>query len=306
MRVAMGWKALVRMVDSRVRLSICLSSTAATVIFGALVLVPGSAGSHGIGHQLDDTSGIVITRLSNTQVDNLATLGKVWGFLKYYDPRVTSGSKRWDLDLFRVMPKILAAGNRATANDILATWIDELGPVAPCATCLHLRLKDIELAPQLEWIADRKQLGRRLGDLLQGIYKNRSGRQFFVHMTEIGNPVFQNEQSYREVKFPDSGYQLLALYRFWNIIEYWYPDREGMGENWDRVLTRFVPRLALAKSRKEYELQLMALIAKVHDTHANLWSSIAARPPTGDCYLPIRIRYIEGQPVVIGHLAGYS
>lgn len=278
----------------------------AFVIFAALALAPGWARSFDMDHRLDDASGIVIRKLSNVQVENLATLGKVWGFLKYYDPRVTSGGQQWDFDLFRVMPKILAAGNRVTADRILVKWIGSLGPVAPCVTCLHLHMKNLELAPRLGWIGDRKRLGSRLSDLLQAIYRNRNGSQFFIRPTKIGNPVFTNERPYRAVEFPDSGYQLLALYRFWNIVEYWYPDRDEIGENWDGVLAQFIPRLAMANSRKEYELQLMALIANIHDTHANLWSSLASRPPDGDCFLPIRVRYIEGQPVVTGNLAGYS
>ena len=42
-------------------------------------------------HQFDAGSGISISQLSSTQIENLATLGKVWGFLKYHHPAVTSG-----------------------------------------------------------------------------------------------------------------------------------------------------------------------------------------------------------------------
>ena len=37
------------------------------------------------------------------------------------------------------------------------------------------------------------------------------------------------------------------LYRFWNIIEYWSPNREIVGEDWDGVLRQFLPRVMLAK-----------------------------------------------------------
>ena len=45
----------------------------------------------------------------------------------------------------------------------------------------------------------------------------------------------------------------------------------------------------------------MALIARVHDTHANLWSSLDARPPTGACQIPVTLRFIENQAVVTGY-----
>jgi hypothetical protein len=92
------------------------------------------------------------------------------------------------------------------------------------------------------------------------------------------NPSFGHELAYPNVRLPDAGFQLLALYRFWNIIELWYPYRDGIA-NWDAALAESLPRIALAKDRNQYQLEMTALIAKVNDTHANLWSSLAVRPP---------------------------
>jgi hypothetical protein len=65
------------------------------------------------------------------QIENLATLGKVWGFLKYHHPRVTSGNLHWDYELFRVLPAILEAPDRQAANAALLHWITKLGDLAP-------------------------------------------------------------------------------------------------------------------------------------------------------------------------------
>lgn len=65
-----------------------------------------------LDHEFDKGSGIAVNELSSVQVANLATLGKVWGFLKYHHPEVVSGKRHWDYDLFRVLPKILAAAGR--------------------------------------------------------------------------------------------------------------------------------------------------------------------------------------------------
>jgi hypothetical protein len=91
------------------------------------------------------------------------------------------------------------------------------------------------------------------------------------------------------------------LYRIWNIVAYWYPYRDVMGENWDAVLTEFLPRVALAKTSAAFQLELMAFIARVHDTHANLWSSLQLRPPVGKCSLPVVVRFIEKSAVIAGY-----
>jgi hypothetical protein len=70
-------------------------------------------------HEFDAGSGVSVSGLSSVQVKNLVLLGKVWGFLKYHYPEITNGKRHWDYDLFRVLPAVLAAGDRAAANSPL-------------------------------------------------------------------------------------------------------------------------------------------------------------------------------------------
>jgi C-terminal processing protease CtpA/Prc len=161
---------------------------------------------------------------------------------------------------------------------------------------------EIHLRPPVAWLTD-DLLGAELGATLRWIYRNRPAelQQFYVSLVpNIGNPSFDHELAYPTLKLPDAGYQLLALYRFWNIVEYWFPYRDVIGGSWDDELTAFIPRVALANDRDTYTREMMALIARVHDTHANLWSSLDARPPTGACQVPITLRFIEHDAVVTG------
>ena len=45
----------------------------------------------------------------------------------------------------------------------------------------------------------------------------------------------------------------------------------------------------------------MAFIARVHDTHANLWNGLDVRPPTGECEIPVIMRFVENRAVVAGY-----
>lgn len=252
-------------------------------------------------HEFDSGSRIVLSNLSAVQIQNLATAGKVWGFLKYHHPLIVAGGRHWDYELLRILPAILAAPDRATANAALAKWIAELGPVKPCASCVKLEENEIHLHPRLAWLADTKLLGTELSAALRSIYANRgvSEKQFYVSMTQyVGNPSFDHELSYQTVKLPDAGFQILALYRFWNIIEYWFPYRDVVPDDWDKVLIDSLPTVALAKNAEAYQLAMMELIARVRDTHANLWSSLKVRPPAGECQLPVNVRFVEGLPVI--------
>jgi C-terminal processing protease CtpA/Prc len=68
---------------------------------------------------------------------------------------------------------------------------------------------------------------------------------------------------------------------------------------WNNVLEEFIPRIGLAANSVTYQQELMKFIAKINDTHANLWSSIAVRPPIGPCQLPVDLRFAEGRPIVL-------
>jgi hypothetical protein len=250
-------------------------------------------------HEFDSGSRIALNSLTPLQVSNLVTLGRIWGLLKYHHPTVTAGKRQWDYDLFRILPVVLAAPDRAHANDAILAWIDELGPIPPCSTCVSAPSGDLDIKPALDWIHDRALLGAPLSERLESIYADRTGKQFYVSMVPgVGNPSFNHELAYSQITFPDSGYQLLALFRWWNILQYWAPDREVAGQDWPAVLADFIPKLALAKDKIAYQLALFELIAKANDAHANLWSSLAARPPVGDCALPAALRFIGDKLVV--------
>ena len=37
---------------------------------------------------------------------------------------------------------------------------------------------------------------------------------------------------------------------------------------------------------------------KANDTHPNLWNSLGVRPPTGECALPVVLRFLNDKAVV--------
>ncbi|WP_332861732.1 S41 family peptidase [Janthinobacterium svalbardensis] len=255
-------------------------------------------------HAFDAGSRIALDTMTPAQVDNLVLLGKVWGFLKYHHPLITAGGRQWDYELLRVMPRVLTAPDRAAGDAVLREWIAGLGKLADCDPCAVPAQGELPLRPALQWLDDASLLGAGLRADLRHIYLRRpaSASQFYLRLQEqVGNPVFEHEIAYESIALPDAGFQLLALFRFWNIIEYWSPYRDMTGENWDEILRQSLPRIALARDRASYQLEMMAVIARLHDTHSNLWSSLRVRPPVGECNLPVKLRFIDNGAVVVGY-----
>lgn len=247
-------------------------------------------------------SRIEIDTLTDAQVEHLTVLGRVWGFLKYHHPRIAGGEVPWDDELFRVLPAVLAARDAETRNQILSAWVDSLGVPESCDRCAAPPdPARVHLLPSLAWLEDTVMLGPRLSRQLRTVYENRFGgdAQFFVGRAPAGNPTFERELPYADRRPPDASLRILALFRYWNIIEYWFPYRDLIDDDWESVLREFLPRMVAADDWDAYRLELFALITRIGDTHAGLSGSYDVLPPRGECFWPVDVRFIEGRATVI-------
>jgi C-terminal processing protease CtpA/Prc len=218
----------------------------------------------------DNGSNIEIQNLSETQLINLDLLGRVWGFLKYYHPEIGKGKYNWDYELFKILPKYQKTISNAERDQALISWIDMLGEVKPCKRCKEVA-KDAVLKPDLNWIESEK-ISKNLKEKLLYIQKNRhQGNHYYIKMAAVGNPEFKNENIYANMVYPDDGFRLLSLYRYWNMINYFFPYKHVIDKNWNSCLIEYIPKFIEAKNELEYELAAIQIIAEVKDTHANLW-----------------------------------
>ncbi|WP_375436234.1 S41 family peptidase [uncultured Hymenobacter sp.] len=245
-------------------------------------------------------AGITLDNLSKQQVENLAVLGRVWGFVKYYHPAVARGDYNWDAELLRVLPKVLTSENQKARSEVLGAWLASLGPVPACTTCKEPTSPTIRLQPDLAWLTNKKQLGQELSKQLVYLRENRNqGDHYYVQSApQIGNPIFRNEENYASLQIPDAGLRLLALYRYWNMIAYFFPYRYAIGEDWQQVLSDMIPQFAAATTAEQYHLTALKLIARIHDTHANIYSDKILNDYQGRYFAPVRIRFVESQAVV--------
>lgn len=255
-------------------------------------------------HEFDNGSQITIAILSELPVEDLAIVGKIWGFLKYYHPVVTSGKFNWDYELFRLIPKLSAGHGRIERNIILNEWIKAVGTVDETAESEDSIASEVKLQPDMSWI-EEEDLGHQLTKSLNSVKEaKRTPNSYYVGQTfGAGNPEFRNEQSYAGMKYPDAGFRLLSLYRYWNIIQYYFPYKNLIGENWNEVLDEYIPKFVNASDELTYKLTVLSLIARIHDTHANIWGvDPILNNYKGERYPPIAVDFVEGKAVVTDYL----
>lgn len=251
--------------------------------------------------EFDNGSRIVFPELTKQKTDDLELLGRIWGFMKYYHPAIAKGNYNWDFELFRILPDYLNANDHQQRDEILIKWIDKYGKIPNCKTCRPTP-QSAFLKPDLSWI-ENSNIHWKLKKLLQKIYLNRNqNSHYYIRMADfVGNPIFTNEKTYMgSDRCPDAGFRLLALYRYWNMIHYFSPNKHLTDKNWNTVLKEYIPYFVESENRLEYELTVVQLIGEVCDSHATLmsgWEKTQAL--RGYRQAPALVRFIENKLVVM-------
>ncbi|PTT72286.1 MULTISPECIES: S41 family peptidase [unclassified Chryseobacterium] len=248
--------------------------------------------------EFDKGSKISNINLDQNNIENLKKLGLIWGYLKYYHPNVAEGNYNWDYELFRIYKKTENAAAEER-DQILTDWIKGLGKFQ---TAKNSEPKNVKIKPDLDWITN-SGFSKELTELLLQLKdaKRPKVNYYVDFFPNVDNPDFRHENPYREMKYPDEGFRLLSLYRYWNMIQYYFPYKNLIEEDWKGVLKEFIPKFINAKDETEYNLASLELIGRIHDTHANIWgNSKSLEKYFGERYSPVKLTFAENKPVVEG------
>lgn len=251
------------------------------------------------GEKVLKGSGIYIESLDSFQIEQLGKLCKVWGLVKYYHPTVVSGTVDWDAALFEVMPKVLETKNVEEVDQILYDWIIQLGPVVR-GVPQDNREKVIEA--DLDWINDKNYMGENLGTLLKDISNTyiKDRKEAYITFQRDGEYANLNgEKEYSLIKGEDDGYKLLSLFRYWNIIEYYFPYRTVMDKDWNDVLIEFIPKFEACQDDLSYKLTVSELISQIQDSHGSVMDTGGTLYSYwGANFAPIKFQIIDNQVVI--------
>lgn len=225
------------------------------------------------------SSGFSMTSddLSDPRVPgNLETLCRVWGYAKYHHPVFCDTLCRVDVDsaLFALLPQVVHA-DRVTRNRHLLDWVRSLGAYTPNRVECEQALAPYDLVEtaDLGWTADTVLLGGELSKLLQDLRYAERDENYYLRMGTMENgPGYhylslRNERSYPTPQM-DSGLNLLTLFRLWNVIEYYAPNRSLTLHPWEEVLTSYIPRMGVETDPVRFSRLYFRLIRELNDGHA--------------------------------------
>lgn len=244
-------------------------------------------------------SKIRITKISKVQQHNLYVLAKVWGYVKYRHPKITDGTLNWDAELFRIMPRVLAAKSKGKANQAMVAWLEQFSFKIESLNAEEQQeydknIKNEYYRTDMSWIEDKILLGKNLSGYLKRLSKVKKigEKGYSVYMEKMGPEDFDlinvsmDCETGSDMKYDDSGMRLLSLFRYWNIIEYFDGNKNIIGENWDDVLLKKIPELATGKDHESYSLSMANLTTHIHDTHTQLVDKFRVLDTYLGAYIP--------------------
>ncbi len=247
--------------------------------------------------EFNNGSNITIPELNDTNLANLELLGRIWGFIKYYHPEIATGNINWDYELFRVLPNYLNVKNNTERDAVILRWIEGLDDILPCKTCNTINKKAF-ITPDLAWL-NQSGLSKDLSSKLNYIKNNRfQGNHYYVKPAPgVGNPIFKNEKSYANIPETDQGFKLLAVYRYWNMIQYFFPYKNETDQDWNTVLAEMITKIMKTDSDIDHHLALLEMVVKIDDSHG-WFTTRKLRKYFGFNTLPFQFKIIDDKVVV--------
>jgi C-terminal processing protease CtpA/Prc len=116
--------------------------------------------------------------------------------------------------------------------------------------------------------------------------------------TPTSAPAWRPDEVYAGEPYPSRERRLLALFRLWSTIHFFYPYLHLMGDAWDRGLREMIPRFEAAGTAEAYAFAVAGMARRMEDGHVGVFGSDAIDRLEGAAGVPFTVQRLDGRPVV--------
>lgn len=230
---------------------------------------------------------------------------KVWGFLKYFHSEIANGNIDWDDALLENIETLDTLKSDVAFNSFLLELITFPGETEITTGSKPVLESQLKLNLDLDWINDQI-FTEEIKTRLENIYNNFTPRDnVYISEESWSRPDFSSDNKYYDLHLdivPPKSQKLLAIFRYWNVINYFYPHKHLMDNNWDDVLLEFMPPILDAESKEEYYFSFAKFMTNIDDTHGTNGTTYFFNDLYGRYIVPVVLRYVENKFTVIDKL----
>ncbi|CAN5695493.1 hypothetical protein BH11BAC1_BH11BAC1_04950 [soil metagenome] len=243
--------------------------------------------------------------IDSVKIEQLDGLCRVWGYLKYYHPQIQRGKIDWDSTLIETISKVIEADNNVEYNKIINRLILSTGKINKLGKPYQYLPKDTSYNNfDYAWISNENLFTNDNSKLLFEVIENYKPRKNIYIKNEINKYYFQEggEKKFKEYYYendynPDTAHALLAYFRYWNVINYFFAYKKIADKNWNDVLQEFTPKILESANSSAFYFTMVELTTKTNDCHA-FFNNYNYDSLAGKYYLPIGFQFIENKTVI--------
>jgi C-terminal processing protease CtpA/Prc len=229
--------------------------------------------------------------------DEFFTLTRVYGVIKYYNN--LKNDHYLDEELIEILPKLRDPQYSIEQYNLDLKNLIQLDQNSSKSNSFLIdpnslaENKKSKCTINFSWIEDNELLSKenkqRLVQLIRDHQKisnsNIKRKRVYIHNENDLNKSISGNNLY-----------LLGIIKFWNVIEYFFPYKPIMDEDWSKTLKNSISDIKQIESNEDYLIMLKRLSSKLNDSHASVEDK--SRNNYNVFKLPFSIKVLEGQLVI--------
>lgn len=262
-------------------------------------------------------AALPIRAASDDSTSRLMDLARVWVTADYFHPYLAYKNIEWDSALITELPKIREARTKeelADAYNRLLSVLEDKLTVAYVGDKGHLGSGETLTLQRRRFhhglarddgsssifysgwatksVAETPQI--RTLELLNGLRVD-------IRISEPAmdaSVMFANrKRAALEETYPSEPARVLAAFRLWGAVHYFYAYKDLIDEDWDNIFAGYITKFVAAKDAREFHLAIAELVSHLSDSNASAQSS-ALFEYFGRQSPALRARLIEKKPVI--------
>lgn len=237
------------------------------------------------------------------QNEYLYFLCKIWGAVKYYSQQQCN--IQWDELLYETIENVLLAQTHDQFNAVVMEMLLHVGDNEEVES--HPSFPNVVLNFDFDWI-ESDLLSSEVKSFLE-VFTNRiypSSKNCLLKQFAFDDPYrngwidFRNDQINMSLNYFHEVDRLMLLFYYWNHMNYFFPYKDVMDQDWDTTLIQFTEIFRQSLTELALHKSFFRLTNKINDTHGFTSSPLTDVMFWGGYFVPdIYLKRIEDKCVVI-------
>jgi carboxyl-terminal processing protease len=232
-------------------------------------------------------------KLNNfTSNGKLFYLAKIWGVL-YYHPILNSTN----VDLSDLESK--SKMSKVEFKNYVSKLFDKLILDDNSKHIIDIKedsLLQVFTLLNNEWLNDTNYINSEIAlkiKYLQYGFNGKANSENTLSQSKNGLIEYNNTNDVFNENLPNTNLRLVGLFHYWNFINYFYPYKNIIDNNWDEVLYVSISDFLTANNKIMYGKAILKLIAHLDDNNSKVSSARMLTSVFGNFVPNFRIRKIE-------------